>query len=151
MEYSALSASTTLGKALFMLPHLVIGIWALVAALRKKANPFVGVGGAVFVGVVGFVWTHDFIESLQCRSAAAENNGEWLEGVVSAVRHTYARSGTGTLHFVIANRELTSWSSGINNDCGFIESIGKVGGVREGHMASVLLYQGKVIKFTSAP
>lgn len=134
-----------------MLPHLVIGTAALIAALKRKANPFVGLGGALFLGVVGFIWTHDFIETMQCRAAAEENQGEWVKGIVSGVRHTYSRSGTGTLHFVIDSREFTSWSSGINNDCGFIESIGKVGGVREGNMASVLLHQGKVIKFTSTP
>ena len=151
MEYSALTASLTFGKALFVLPHFVGGTAAFIAAFHRKANPMVGLVGLVFVGFVGFLWTHDAIETFECRAAAAANQGELVEGVVASVKHTYARSGAGTLHFTVGNRSLSTWSLGANNDCGFIEPIGKVGGVKEGQTASVLLYQGKVIKFTSTP
>jgi hypothetical protein len=151
MEYSVLSASLTLGKALILLPHFLVGAWAFAASVLRKASPFVGVGGLVFVGAAGFLWAHGTIETYQCRAAARNGSGEWVTGVVSSVKYTYSKSGSGTLHFTVGGWELWSRSQGANNDCGFIEPLGKVGGVREGQSASVLLYDGKVIKFTSAP
>jgi hypothetical protein len=149
MEYSAVAASLTFGKALFVMPHLIGGSAALVAALKRKANPLVGVVGIVFVGAVGFALSNDTMESFSCRAAEVANRGEWVTGTIGSVRHTYSRGGDGTLHFTIGDRELSSRSSGINNDCGFIASFGKAGQPREGEMASALLHQGKVIKFTS--
>jgi hypothetical protein len=146
MEYSAFTAGLTFGKVLFMAPFMVAGATVLAAAILRKARPVAGLVGILFLGTGSFVLTSDAMASLQCRAAASSNEGEWVTGTVSSVKHTFRRSGDSTLHFSVGQRELTSRSAGINNDCGFIESFGKVARLKEGQQVSVLIYQGHAVR-----
>lgn len=149
MEYSTLSASFTFWKALLLLPHSCFGLGASWAAWNRKTNALTGFAGIFFIGMVAFVLTHDVIQTLQCRAAAQDNQGEWITGRVGKVTRTYARNGAMTLHFSIDGRPIHSAGFGTANECGFVESFGKAVNVKEGQEASVLLHEGKVIKFTS--
>jgi hypothetical protein len=148
MDYSAATAPLAFGKALFTLPHLIVGVGALVAAVKGKVNPFIALGGLVFVGVVGYVWISDAVLSVQCRQSAIKNDGTKVSGEVAGVVYSVSRGGQRSVRFSVGDHLVTSWTSGLNNDCGFIESVGRVYRPENGQKVDVLLYQGQLTRLT---
>ncbi len=146
MEYSAATAPYSFGKLIFTLPHLLIGASGIFAFIKGKAKPFVGLMGVAFVAIVSYVWISDATDAVRCYRAAASSEGTPVQGYVSNVERSFSRSGEGSVHFMVGDVRVSTRTSGLNHDCGFLESLGRSYHPKTGQSVEVLLFQHQPIK-----
>ena len=146
MEYSAVTAPLSLGKILFTTPHLLIGVAALVMSVKKGKSPVLAVMALVFVAFISYVWISDATETVQCYQAAAGNTGTTVKGKVTDVKQLFSRSGEGWVRFSVDGTSVVTRTAGLNHDCGFIESLGRLYRPKPGQNIEILLYRERPVR-----
>jgi hypothetical protein len=146
MDYSAATAPLSFGKTLFALPHLLIGAGFLVASFMRKVRWYFGIAGSVFVVTVALVLINDASLAIQCHRAARDGEGTVVSGIVSSIERTYSRSGQATVSFVVGAERVSTRVSGINQDCGFLQSVGRTFRPTEGQALELLLFNGHIVR-----
>jgi hypothetical protein len=146
MEYSAATAPFAFGKLIFTLPHLLVGIGAILAVVKGKAKPIVGVVGVGFTAIAVYLCLSDAIATVQCYHAAAKSEGTLVQGYVSNVEHLSRRGGTRSVRFMVGSARVSTLTSGVADDCGFIDSLGRSYQPKSGQSVEVLLLGDKPIK-----
>jgi len=154
MEYSATTASLSIGGAVFLLPHFVIGLVCLVFGMRGKTilrgvTSKLGLVvqlpvGLLFLGVAVWSVSTRVVETQQCRTA--EERGEFVsvEGPVQIVSRS-TKPGNGHVDFKIGGKELRTYESGVSCDCGYVLPLGKTLRLEDGMLVQAKARGGNVI------
>ena len=154
MEYSAATAPLSIGGAIFVLPHFVVGLALLVFGLRGKTilrgvKSKLGLAVQVPIGLLFFgvaIWSVSsrVMETRECRTA--EQRGEFvsIDGPVHIVSR-FTKPGNGYVDFKIGSKELRTRESGAPCDCGYILPLGKTLRLEDGMLVEAKAHGDKVI------
>lgn len=141
MEYSAVSASLSIGDAIFVVPHLLIGFVLLFFGCRGqsimrgasgKNSLFIQIpAGALFFGLACWTIYNGIFDTLRCREAESKGEYQSLSGEVKIIER-FSKPGAGYVRFKIGEIEIKTNESGSSCDCGFIFPLGKTIRIKDG-------------------
>lgn len=154
MEYSAATASLSIGGAVLLLPHFSIGLACLLFALCGRviirgAESKLGLLIQVPVGLLFFgfaTWTvvNDTVQTYRCRAGVANGEFESVSGPISIVER-FAKPGYGYVEFTVGERAFKTYESGSSCDCGYILPLGRTLRLQDGMVVEAKVQGAKVL------
>jgi hypothetical protein len=155
MHYSAATASLSIGGALFVLPHLILGTGALIAGLSGHTflRGLSGVSGRIVHVLIGAIFAGAALYSLLngiyathiCRNAVREGAFTTIKGTVELTRR-FAKSGYAYAEFKIGESSFRTNEVGLTCDCGFLTPIGKLVSIKSGMLAEAKIANGHIVE-----
>lgn len=139
---------------MFIAPHFALGSALLLATLWKKVwirgmSGRVGLvvqsmAGALFFIVATTSIVSDVQQTIECRAAAATQQGTALEGPI-VVSERFTKPGYSYIRFSVEGHALRTKTVGLSGDCGYLQPLGKSANINEGEKVRVLALGTKVV------
>ncbi len=154
MEYSAATASLFVGPIVFVIPHFLIGLIALLCTL-KRISIFTempgtvglvvqGMFGALFFGLACITIFNSITETYLCRGLEAQGKYRAIEGIVR-IESRFAKPGYAYTNFKIGNESFKTYEGGVSCDCGLILPLGKKIKLKEGMYVRAKVQDEKIL------
>jgi hypothetical protein len=154
MNYSTATADLAIGSALFVLPHLLIGLASLYAGYSGKvffkqgniaSNRMIHfLFGVIFAGAAGYSIAKNITETYSCRNAEKFLNHKTIQGEIE-VTYRFKKAGYGYVEFKIGDSSFTTYESGLSCDCGYITPLGKKLTIESGMLVEAKISDRRII------
>ncbi len=152
--YSAADAPLAIGRAFFLLPHLLLGGALLATTLngkvwfsrmpKRSSLSIQAVFGALFFGVALFALGKDINDTFACRSLAKATSLPTAEGPI-VVRQVVNRVSESVVVFSVGATSFSTFTRG-RNDCGYVQPLGQVVSIKDGLRVRVFAAENTILR-----